>query len=131
MGIDGIERLVPLTIQERSSENVDQQVTRKIRKNDNAFSKNSENFKMEDIKTNQISSVDEQAVMQAIDKANRVIEGSGRIFQYSIHEKTGDIMIKIVDEQTNEVILEVPPEKLLDIIAGMCEIAGIFIDKRI
>ena len=127
MGIDGIEKRVPLTKLERSSENIDQQVTRKIKKNDNAFP---ENFKLKDI-INQISSVGEQAVMQAIDKANKVIEGSDRIFQYSVHKKTGDIMVTIMDKQTKEIICEIPSKKLLDMIAGIWEIAGIFVDKRI
>ena len=39
-------------------------------------------------------------------------------------------MIKIIDENTKEVIVEYPPKKILDLIAKMCELAGIAIDKK-
>ena len=38
--------------------------------------------------------------------------------------------IKIIDKDTKEVIKEVPPEKTLDMIAKVWELAGILIDER-
>ena len=40
-------------------------------------------------------------------------------------------MIKIHDKETDEVIVEYPPEKILDMVAKMCERAGIFMDKKV
>ena len=31
--------------------------------------------------------------------------------EYSVHEKLGDIMVKVVNGDTKEVIMEYPPEK--------------------
>ena len=39
-------------------------------------------------------------------------------------------MIKIHDRETNEVIAEYPSEKILDMVANMCERAGIFMYKK-
>jgi flagellar protein FlaG len=39
-------------------------------------------------------------------------------------------MVKIVDKQSKEVIKEIPPEKILDMVAQMCENAGLFIDEK-
>lgn len=50
---------------------------------------------------------------------------------FSINEKTNQIIAKIVDISTDEVIREIPPEKIVEMIADMCERAGIFIDKRL
>jgi flagellar protein FlaG len=39
-------------------------------------------------------------------------------------------MIKVIDETTNEVIKEIPPKKILDVIASMLEMAGLLVDER-
>ena len=39
-------------------------------------------------------------------------------------------MIKIIDDKTDEVVLEVPPKKLIDMVAKLCKLAGVIVDKR-
>lgn len=53
-----------------------------------------------------------------------------RKIELSVHEKTGDIMIKVYDTETNEVIREIPPEKIKDMVANMLERAGLLVDER-
>ncbi len=74
--------------------------------------------------------ISEKVVLNAIEKANKAILISNRKFEYSIHEKTKEIMIKVIDSDTNEVIREIPPEKTLDMVARMWEMAGIIVDER-
>ena len=70
-------------------------------------------------------------IAKAVDKLNKLLKEENTYAEYSVHEKFGDIMIKIVDENTKEVIMEYPPKKILDLIAKMCELAGIAIDKKV
>ena len=72
----------------------------------------------------------EKEIIEAIEKASGKIERENKGLEFSIHEGTNQIMIKVIDENTGEVLKEVPPEKILDIIAKMVEIAGNFIDER-
>ncbi len=74
--------------------------------------------------------INEKVVSEAVEKMNRVVEGSNRRFQYTIHEGTKDIMIKVIDETTREVIKEIPPKKILDMVASMLEMAGLMVDER-
>lgn len=74
--------------------------------------------------------VSERVVIQAIEKANRAISGGNRRFEFSIHEKTNEIMIKVIDSDTNQLIREIPNEKILDMVAKMWEMAGIMVDER-
>jgi flagellar protein FlaG len=74
--------------------------------------------------------ISEQTVIKTIEKANDAISVSNKRFEYSIHEKTKAIMIKVIDTNTNKVIREIPPEKILDMVAKMCEMAGLFVDER-
>jgi flagellar protein FlaG len=39
-------------------------------------------------------------------------------------------MVKVIDNETQEVIQEIPPEKILDMVAKMWEVAGILVDER-
>lgn len=74
--------------------------------------------------------ISEKVVIDAIEKANNAISGANRRFEFSIHEKTKEIMVKVINSDTNEVIREIPPEKILDMVATMWEMAGIIVDER-
>ena len=73
----------------------------------------------------------EKTILNIIEEVNKKLQGSDRELERSIHEKTNQVMIKVVDVKTKEVLKEFPPEKILDMIAAMCEQAGIFIDEKI
>jgi flagellar protein FlaG len=75
-------------------------------------------------------SISEKAFIEAIEKANKALTGAETQFEFSIHEKTKEIMVKVIDINTREVIREIPPEKILDMVATMLEMAGIIVDER-
>lgn len=75
-------------------------------------------------------SFDESAWIDMIERANRAIAGATCNFEYSIHEETKEIMVKVIDRDTKEVIREIPPERILDLVAKMWEMAGILVDER-
>ncbi|MCT4508865.1 MAG: flagellar protein FlaG [Tepidibacter sp.] len=72
----------------------------------------------------------EKRLIEAIEKANKGMTGENTSLKVSIHKKTNDIVIKLIDRETKEVIKEIPSEKIIDMVAEMCERAGIFVDKR-
>lgn len=74
--------------------------------------------------------ISEKVVIDAIERANRAISGANRKFEFSIHEKTKEVMVKVIDTDTNQVIREIPPEKILDLVAKMWEMAGLVVDER-
>ena len=49
---------------------------------------------------------------------------------FGIHDKTNRVMIKIIDKDTKKVIREYPPEKTLDMIAKVWEMAGLMVDEK-
>ncbi len=73
----------------------------------------------------------EQQIIDAIEKANKSLGVTYTRFEFSIHEDTKEIMVKVIDEATDEVIREIPPEKILDMVARMWELVGLFIDEKI
>ena len=67
---------------------------------------------------------------KAIAEMNRRINNSNEEAVFGVHEDTNRIMIKIMDKETKEVIKEFPPEKTLDMIAKIWEMAGILVDEK-
>ncbi len=69
-----------------------------------------------------------EKIKKAVEQLNKNMGHSEAVF--GIHEATNRVTIKIVDKETKEVIKELPPEKTLDMIAKVWEMAGILIDER-
>lgn len=76
---------------------------------------------------NQQQTSNEQ-IRKAVEQLNKNMSHSEAVF--GIHEATNRVTIKIVDKDTKEVIKELPPEKTLDMIAKVWELAGIMVDER-
>ncbi len=76
------------------------------------------------------SKVSEAFIKKAVGKANETMQVQGRCLQFKIHEKTNEIIVKIVNTETKEVIREIPSEKMLDMFASMLELAGLIVDER-
>jgi len=67
-------------------------------------------------------------IKEAVEEMNKKIANSEA--QFGIHEATNRVTIKIVDKQTKEVIKELPPEKTLDMIARIWDMAGLLVDEK-
>ncbi len=70
-----------------------------------------------------------EQIKKAIEKINKEAQYNGEAI-FGIHEATNRVTIKIVDKDTKKVIKEFPPEKTLDMIAKVWEMAGIMVDER-
>lgn len=83
--------------------------------------------KFETARKYELTKVDLQA---AIDDTNRIIFGEDNRFEFKIHERTGRIMVKLINKETDEIIKEIPPEKILDLVASIWDLVGILVDER-
>lgn len=72
---------------------------------------------------------DKKDLDKAVNKLNKFLEDDNTRAEYSVHKDLGTVMIKIVDKNTDKVILELPPEKILNMVASMCKQVGL-LDKR-
>ncbi len=72
-----------------------------------------------------------EQLKKMIAEMNKKINKSNEEAVFGVHEETNRIMIKIQDKDTKEVIKEFPPEKTLDMIAKLWEMAGILVDERL
>lgn len=69
-----------------------------------------------------------EQIRKAVEQIKKNISNSEAVF--GIHEGTNRVTIKIIDKGTKEVIKELPPEKTLDMIARVWDMAGILVDEK-
>lgn len=102
--------------------------TPKIDETTAAVAKTAESNTQGDSKQNDNAQTDSESVKRAVEDMNKKMVNSEAVF--GIHEGTNRVTIKIVDKQTKEVIKELPPEKTLDMIAKVWEMAGLLVDEK-
>jgi len=89
---------------------------------------------LEELKTAELQGehypISEAQLIKAIELAIKRAEGRTTSLQFTIHDPTKRIAVKVLDKSTGEVIREIPPEKMLDFIAKLWELAGILIDEK-
>lgn len=74
--------------------------------------------------------VSEEHIKSEISKANSRLKNHNTKCEFAYHEGTNRVTIKVMDKDTSEVIREIPPEKTLEMIQKMWELAGLLIDER-
>ena len=72
----------------------------------------------------------EKEIENAVGKINKFLEGEGTHLQFQKHDVLNQMIIRVIDDNTNEVIKEIPSKKILDMVAKMCEMAGVLVDKK-
>jgi flagellar protein FlaG len=89
------------------------------------------NVKMNAEQVRQEQTVSPEDFIQTVEEANKRYCAYDKLLQFSVHKETRQIMIKIINTKTEEIIAEIPPEKILDMIAQLWEMAGLLVDKKV
>ena len=71
----------------------------------------------------------EDKIAEAMEKANETVRIFNPALHFTIHKETGRVMVQVIDTVNNKVIREVPPEKILDMIAKIQEMVGLLLDE--
>lgn len=74
--------------------------------------------------------ITDKDVGKAVDKLNKLIEDKETHAEYELYGDFKDLTVRIVNNKTNEVVQEIPPRKLIDMVNKLCEMAGVFVDKK-
>ena len=90
--------------------------------------KNGKDGNRDDSQVKQTISENSQ-IRKAVDEINKKAHNSEAVF--GIHDATNRVTIKIVDKDTKKVLKEYPPEKTLDMIAKVWEMAGLLVDQKL
>ncbi len=69
-------------------------------------------------------------IHKKVDQINKEMLENESELVYGIHDSTNRVMIKVVDRNTKKVLKEYPPEKTLDMLAKVWEMAGLMVDEK-
>ena len=72
----------------------------------------------------------ESHIRAEISKANNRLKIHNTRCEFSYHESTKRVSIKVMDRNTEEVIREIPPEETLEMLQKMLELVGFMVDER-
>lgn len=67
----------------------------------------------------------------AVDILNQAVERVDKGLRFRLHEETRRLQVEVVNRPTNEVIKVIPPDEILDLVARIHAMVGLFLDQRI
>lgn len=91
---------------------------------------NMKNTEEVSINNDYFSKAEIDEITRSMNKVKKILDHENTVVEYEVHSKFNQVMLKVVDKYTQEVIFEVPPRKILDVVASICEMAGILVNKQ-
>lgn len=67
----------------------------------------------------------------AVNKINQTMMTYNTELRFSVHEDSGETMVKVINTKDDTVIRQIPPEYILDIVAHVKQMLGIIVDRFI
>jgi flagellar protein FlaG len=71
-----------------------------------------------------------EKLIPALEKLNKTAPIFDFRFHFIVHEETKRIIVQIIDQETGEVLNEIPPKKVLDLVARIRELVGLLVDEK-
>ncbi|MCR4397985.1 MAG: flagellar protein FlaG [Firmicutes bacterium] len=70
------------------------------------------------------------AVAGAVDAANRIAELVNTRLSFGYHEESGRCYVMVLRSDTGEVLRQIPPERMLEMLAQVRQIVGLILDQK-
>lgn len=98
----------------------------------NSQDRSGENIVREDInpREKKADKIGPQELTNALDRINKTVRIFNRSIQFTEHEASGRLWVKVVDTETQKIVREIPPEEILEIMARIEEMVGLLVDER-
>jgi len=71
------------------------------------------------------------AMVDDLQESLEMLQQKHTQLNFSVHEKTDRVMVRITDQNTGDVIREIPSEEFLDMAAKLQEMVGLMFDMKI
>jgi len=68
---------------------------------------------------------------KTMDEMNKAMDVLETDLHFKLHEKTGELMVQVVDVKKDQVIKEFPPHEFLDTKAKIRDYIGMLLDKKV
>jgi len=75
--------------------------------------------------------VDSKSIIDAVDKANKLVLIFDQSIKFTYNSKVGDNYVDIIDNNTQEVIRKIPTEDMRRFLESVANAVGIIVDKKV
>lgn len=74
--------------------------------------------------------LNKEELSASIEKLNKTLQIYNKHLKFSVHKESGRVMVQVINNDTGEVIREIPPKKILDMLAKIQEYVGLLVDEQ-
>jgi flagellar protein FlaG len=69
-------------------------------------------------------------VLRAASRAQEVLAGSASSLKFTVDDKTGTVVVRVVDTETDQLIRQIPSEEMLAIARNMEQMQGLLVRRE-
>lgn len=69
-------------------------------------------------------------IEKALNSFKESVDIFNRRLHFQVHDQTNRIQVQVIDAETKEILKEIPPEKILDLLAAFQQLTGIVLDLK-
>lgn len=75
--------------------------------------------------------LDKKDIERITEELNDFMQSINTDIKFVLHQKTGQLMVQVVDMERQKVLREAPPKEILDVLARIRDFVGALLDKKI
>ena len=82
------------------------------------------------VKSNDSDRLNKNDIENITEGLNDFMQSINTDIKFVLHQRTGTLMVQVVDMEKNKVLREAPPKELLDVLARIRDFVGALLDKK-
>lgn len=75
--------------------------------------------------------VNERELRDVVEDVQQYLLEHNIRLSFSLHDKTGDLVVRVLDKDTGEVIRQIPPEEMLRLREKLEELTGVLLNGKV
>jgi len=72
-----------------------------------------------------------EQIESATDKLNRLMGLIDKRLRFDLHKESDQIMVRVIDQDTEDVLKEMPPQRVIELLNSLTDIAGLLVDQKV
>ncbi len=75
--------------------------------------------------------VSEREVRDVVEDVQQYLQQHNIRLSFELHDKTGDLVVRVLDKDSGEVIRQIPPEEMLKLREKLEELTGVLLNGKV
>ncbi len=75
--------------------------------------------------------VNKKQIRDVVEDVQQYLQEHNIQLSFQVHEKTGDLVVRVLDKDSGEVIRQIPPEEILKLREKLEELTGVLLNGKV